>query len=97
MRREPKTDPREHPHERDKGESKKETEEREAKNVGGIQEKVFSRIKGKLEFEEVLLITERDQQHQILLKSHRRRIMKTYQKEIESVNSMRAFSTKWCG
>lgn len=42
MRREPKTDLREHPHERGKEESKKETEG-EAKNVGGIQEKVFSR------------------------------------------------------
>lgn len=41
MRREPKTDLREHPHERDKGESKKETEDGEAKNVGGMQGKVF--------------------------------------------------------
>lgn len=42
MRREPKTDSREHPHERDKGESKKEIEEGEVRAVGGnVGEIVF--------------------------------------------------------
>lgn len=47
MRREPKTDSREHPHERDKGESKKEIKEGEVRAVGGnVGEIVFMGSKG---------------------------------------------------
>ena len=47
-RREPKTESREHPHERDKEETKKEAEDGEVRDVeGNAEESVFMGSKGK--------------------------------------------------
>lgn len=54
MRREPKTEPREHPHGRDKEESKKETEEGEARDGGGnMGEGVFTASEGSKSLEKL--------------------------------------------